>query len=155
MAATLMDPVAPTEADVVAAKAASRSFPRVIHPGRAARLQEVNGAPGDGPRESVEIPAAVVGLIQRVLAEMANGNAVTIIPIHAELTTQQAADLLGTSRPFVAKLVDSGELPHRKVGTHRRIRFTDLMAYKNRLAADRQKILDQLAADAQEMDRDY
>lgn len=154
MAATVHEPVAPSAEDVAVAKQAIRALPRAIHPGRRARLQEAHGA-GGRERESIEIPAAAVELIQRILAEMANGNAVTIIPVHAELTTQQAADLLGVSRPFIVKLLKNKELPYRKVGTHRRIRFKDLMDYKHRIAAERQRVLDELAADAQELDANY
>src|SRR3546814_5484470 len=65
-----------------------------------------------------------------ILANMAEGNAISIVPIHAELTTQQAADFLGVSRPHVVALVERGELAHHKTGTHRRIYFKDVLAYQ-------------------------
>jgi excisionase family DNA binding protein len=77
---------------------------------------------------------------------MAQGNAVTLIPIHAELTTQQAADILGVSRPFVVKEIEEKRLPARKVGTRRRVMFGDLMNYKQRSDAGRQQALEKLAA---------
>jgi excisionase family DNA binding protein len=77
------------------------------------------------------------------------------MPIHAELTTQQAASILGVSRPFLVKQMKEKQLPYRRVGTHRRVRFQDLMDYKNRIDADRAKGLEQLAAQAQELSMGY
>jgi excisionase family DNA binding protein len=86
---------------------------------------------------------------------MAQGNAVTIVPIHAELTTQEAADLLNVSRPFLIKLIESQEIPCRKVGRHRRIRFADLMEYKQKTDTQRTQALDELVAQSQELNMGY
>jgi excisionase family DNA binding protein len=104
----------------------------------------------EGDKEvSVELPREVLGLFLEVLAQLANGNAVSIVPVHGELTTQQAADLLNVSRPHLVTLLENGDIPFRKVGTHRRIRMGDLIAFKQKEDVARQEALDELAAEAQ------
>jgi excisionase family DNA binding protein len=83
----------------------------------------------DGTEQTVVIPAAYRLLVD-ALTQISQGNAVTLIPIHAELTTQEAADLLNVSRPYLIKQIEAGDIPHHKIGRHRRIRFDDLMATK-------------------------
>ncbi|HTV48195.1 MAG TPA: helix-turn-helix domain-containing protein [Phycisphaerae bacterium] len=109
----------------------------------------------NGHGKTITLPALAVRLLVRLLAEMAAGHAVTLVPIHAELTTQQAADALGVSRPFLVRLLDEGKIPSRKVGTHRRVLFRDLMAYRQKFDRQRLKALDELAAQAQELKLGY
>ncbi len=90
-----------------------------------------------------------------LLVNLARGNAITIVPTHAELTTQQAADILNVSRPFVIQLIDTNQLPHRMVGTHRRVLFQDVLDFKIRNREARMKILKELTAQAQELDTGY
>ena len=136
----------PTEADALLAQESGRLLSKLFRGDQPLRLTAGQDAGG-----TVEIPVAAARLLIQLLAEMAQGNAVTLIPIHAELTTQQAADLLGVSRPFVVKVIDRGSLPARKVGTHRRVLFQDLVAYKKQMDAHRQKALDDLSNLDQEL----
>lgn len=94
-------------------------------------------------------------LLQAILEDMASGRAVTIVPQNAELTTQQAADVLNVSRPFLIQLLEEKKLPYRLVGTHRRVRFEDVLRYKENIDSERRKILDQLAAEAQDLKLGY
>lgn len=105
--------------------------------------------------ESIVVPAAALRLLQDVLTEMAKGNAVALSSVNAELTTQQAADVLNVSRPYLIGLLDEGRIPCRKVGTHRRVRVDDLMRYKQEIDRDRLKALEELSAQAQELDMGY
>ena len=105
--------------------------------------------------EFVPIPDSLFQLLMDLLTNMALGNAVTLVPLHAELTTQQSADLLNVSRPYVIQLVETNQLPHKMVGTHRRILFSDLMDYKRRNDAPRLKVLVELTKQAQELGLGY
>lgn len=140
--------VAPSEADVLLAMESSCQLAtRKLgnHVSVRFRLED-----GD-EMEPVVVPASAVRLFLHLLTEMSRGNAVTLIPTHAELTTQQAADLLNASRPYVVKLLDEGKIPSRTVGKYRRVRFDDLMAYKRKDDEARLKALDELAALDQEL----
>ena len=90
-------------------------------------------------------------LLMKILKQMAWGNSVTLIPLHAQLSTQEAANLLNVSRPFVVRLLKEGRIPFIKVGSHRRIRFEDLMAYKNKMLAESEKARNELARLGQEL----
>ncbi len=112
--------------------------------GRAARLV--------GPsKDGVPIPSSLRQVLIAAAGQLANGNGVSIMPVTAEVTTQQAADLLNVSRPFVVRVLDKGEIPFHKVGTHRRIRLQDLLAYRRRRDASRRAVIDRLATEAQEL----
>lgn len=104
------------------------------------------------PDEPVVLPAPAIRLLGMLLAELAKGNTVTLMPQHAELTTQEAADLLNVSRPYLVDLLESGRLPFHKVGTHRRVRLADLMTYKRKRDAESEEALNELARLSQELD---
>jgi excisionase family DNA binding protein len=103
----------------------------------------------------ISVPSSAVKLLEKVLDEMALGNAVEITSVEQELTTQEAADLLNVSRPHIIKLIESGKIPFRKVGSHRRVKQTDVIKYESELKELRRKGLEFLAKEAQEMGLGY
>ncbi len=111
-------------------------------------------AEGDGAA-SVTVPVEAFELFVQVLAHLANGHGVTVMPVKAELTTQQAADLLNVSRPHLIKLLDQGDIPYRRVGTHRRVQLKDVVVYKRIDDAKRREAADALAAEAQALGLGY
>lgn len=146
--------VTPTPDDTQLAQESSRRLTRFLA-AKPRKPLRVRITPDDEPEESISIPVSAFRLLNDILTEMAKGNAVTLIPVHAELTTQQAADLLNVSRPFLVEQLEKGVIPFRKVGTHRRILFKDLMAYKQTMDRNRLKALDELSAQAQELGMGY
>ncbi|PSB00612.1 helix-turn-helix domain-containing protein [Merismopedia glauca] len=152
--------IAPTAADKELAQESSRQLSRFLGtysvgsqfsaPDFRLRVQA-----DDEPEEMIVIPVSAFRLLTDILTQMARGNAVTLMPVDAELTTQQAADMLNVSRPFLIKLIDDSKIPYRKVGTHRRIRFDDLMAYKQEIDKQRLHTLEELAREAQELNMGY
>lgn len=106
----------------------------------------------DGHGESLTVPRPAVELLARVLALMAAGQGVSIVPAQAELTTQQAADMLNVSRPYLIKLIEGGEIEYRKVGTHRRILASSLLDYMRADDRKRRAAADELTALGEEMD---
>lgn len=138
----------PTPKAAEEAKVALRALSALPRRKTATRTVQVR-PDGDGRPVSVTVPREAFDLFLEILGQMANGNAVTIVPVHAELTTQQAADLLNVSRPYLIGILDERKIPFRLVGTHRRIKFADLLAYQQQDAAERKAVLDELTAEAE------
>jgi len=101
------------------------------------------------------LPRQALALLRDLLVEMAQGNAVTIVPTHAELTTQEAANILNVSRPHLVKLLEDGVIPFTKTGTHRRIRYQELMAYEQERDQKSHSALNELVSQAEENDMGY
>lgn len=150
---TNVRPDLPTEAEVSLAKESSRLLSLYLCSKE--ETQSIRVIDQGGEHAAVRVPTAAFRLLIDVLSEMAQGNAVNLIPVHAELTTQEAADMLNVSRPHLVKLLDNGAIPFHKVGTHRRVRYQDLVVYRNGIDAERLKTLEELAAQAQELNMGY
>ena len=105
--------------------------------------------------EHIELPSGIITFLMDILEAIAAGQGVTIFPENAELTAMQAADVLDVSLPFLIKLLKEKQIPHRMVGKHYRIRFKDVRDYMISIDAEREKVLDQLVAEAQKYDMGY
>lgn len=105
--------------------------------------------------EAITLPISVLPQLTEILNHIAQENEVKIIPMKKELTTSEAAEILNVSRPYLVDLLESGQIPFRKVGVRRRILSIDVMAYKQRMDAMRQSTLTELAAQAQQLDMGY
>lgn len=149
-ALSYLEPLQPSAAEIVLAQEASRALSHLAGHDKAVHVQAI-GMAGSHSQTFV-LPPGAVQLLRDVLGQMAAGHAVTVVPIHAELTTQQAAEMLGVSRPFLVGVLEAGKLPFHKVGTHRRVRYGDLLAYKRREHDARRRALDELARQGQELD---
>jgi excisionase family DNA binding protein len=105
--------------------------------------------------ENVELSPSVTKILAKTLSYIAKGKSVVVTPEPTEFSSQQAADFLKVSRPFLVKLLEKDEIPFRKVGKHRRVRFEDLLSYKQRIDEKRLKVLEKLAEQAQELNLGY
>jgi len=149
----VQEPVMPSENEVELARISSRILSSFTL--KKAKSVDILLETDNHHRDSVTLPLSAFKLLVNILIQMAEGNAVTLIPVHAELTTQEGADLLNVSRPYFIRLLEEKKIPFRKVGTRRRVLFQDLMDYKAKIDAARRKTLDELAEEAQNLDMGY
>ncbi len=155
VAARRTDPVLPKTRDIALAEDAlshmSKFMSQVGNKDVHFLLQGLRG------KEVIEfsLTPTVVELIFRTIVHIAKGDAVTIVPFHAELTTQEAANFLNVSRPYLIGLLESGKIPFRKVGRHRRVLFEELVKYKELSKQKSRKIQEKLTEEAQDLDMGY
>jgi excisionase family DNA binding protein len=142
-------PHLPSDREAAVARESSRLLAACLGKGDTARLRVIDGG------KDITVPVSALHLLVDILNQMAEGNAVTLVPIHAELTTQQAADFLNVSRPYFVKLLERGEVPFRKVGTRRRVQFRDLLDYQHRFSEKARKAADELTAESQALKLGY
>ena len=116
-------------------------------PSQATHTPRLIGPDGDG----IELPREIHTLLVSIVETLKAGNGVSVIPLHAELTTVEAAQLLNVSRPFLIKQLDAGALPHHMVGTPRRLRLLDVLAYRDQVDRDAEAALDAMAAEAEKL----
>ena len=142
--------VRPGEVDTESAARAHRRIKDFLqaHPDSPAEIAVLVEGGGE---DALVVPRPVVELIAHMLGQLAEGRGVSVIPSYAELTTQQAADMLNVSRPYLIKLLEDGKIPFHLVGRNRRIRFQDLIEYKRRDDAQRRNAADEVADLTQEL----
>lgn len=141
------EPVTPSRADVQLAQTVGEAWNE-----NASLTISIQRA---GKPQTVTITAAEYPALQEILTQIAQGKPVTVLPLSEELSTQQAADLLNVSRPFLIKLLEEGEISYRMVGSWRRVPLAEVLDYKRRNRAAREAALEELAAQAQELDMGY
>jgi excisionase family DNA binding protein len=141
----------PTPQEIEQAKQSSRTLSKYTS---AERVQlSLRGSNGEA--DELILPGHVLQILLDVLAEMSRGNAISLMPTHQELSTQEAAALLNVSRPFLVGLLEKQEIPFRKVGSHRRVYLKDVLEYKERIDQRRSQALDQLAEISQKEPMGY
>ena len=148
--AQALETALPVEREVAAAVESQRALAAFLS--TQFETQRIQIFDAKNQAHQVELPTSALRLLVDVLSELAEGNAVKVVPIHAELTTQEAADV---SRPHLVKLLESGALAFHKTGKHRRIRFADLMAFKTEQDRASAQAMEALAKQAQELQLGY
>jgi|SRR6266851_688416 excisionase family DNA binding protein len=142
--------IRPGEVDVELANRAARRIREYLATHPDDKPIEVHVEVGND--DALVVPRAAAVMLAQVLGFLAKGQGVQIMPDNAMLTTQQAADLLNVSRPYLIGLLEAGAIPYEMVGTHRRIAFADLLEYKRRDNQHRRHVLDQMAELSEELE---
>lgn len=153
MSGIISDIVHPTQTEIQQAKESSLQLARILPQITNELIFQAKDA--QGQTQELHLPASAVQFLLSLLSEMSQGHAVTLVPYHAEMTTQQAADFLNVSRPHLVNILEKGIIPFRKVGTHRKVLFSDIIAYQKETKHRREVALDDLTAQAQELGMGY
>ena len=153
MTTTQLPQTMPTAEEVALARESGRALSAYLQ--MRSETQQIEIFDDKGAAHPVRVPMSALRLLVDVLTEIGEGNAVSIIPVHAELTTQEAADLLNVSRPHLVKLLEDGVLPFHKTGKHRRVLFADLMRYRAEREEASHAAMDAPARQAQDVRMGY
>lgn len=146
----LPPPMSPKDMEM--ARVAQRCIMEALDHSRAASITLTTDT---GEHPSVDVPPAALKLIVQLLGAMSEGRPITLVPSNQELSTVEAAHFLNVSRPFVIKEIEAGRLPHRMVGTHRRVAFEDLIAYARKMRERQEAALQRMADNARELGLEY
>lgn len=149
MAATFTHLSLPAPHEVKLAQRGKREL--IAHLSTKLESQCISILDADSKTHTIELPTSALTMLIDILGELAAGNAVQIVPVHAELTTQEAANMLNVSRPHMVKLLEEGKLPFHKTGRHRRVMFADLMTYKKARERESLDAMQALAEQAQDL----
>jgi len=147
MTRTHTDPTIPTDQDALVAREVSRA----LESGAGEKKLRIEVSQAGREVTTLDLPPIITKLLMRMLAEMGKGHAVSLVPTETEITTQQAADMLNVSRPYLVGMIDKGQLPARMVGNQRRLPLAAVIAYKRDNEAKRHDALTELAALDQEL----
>jgi excisionase family DNA binding protein len=147
----LLTPLHPTEEEVDLAQRSSSKLSRLRNGPHALKITVTRGR----EQADITLPEIAFRMLELILKELAQGHAVALAPVDREISTQKAADLLNVSRPHLIKLLESGQIPFKKVGSHRRVRLGDLLEYKVRMDAEAEHAFAQLVEQAQELGMGY
>jgi excisionase family DNA binding protein len=128
---------------------------RIVEAQDHSRAASITLTTADGNHPTVELPPSALKLIGQMLGVMSEGRQITLVPSKEEFSTAEAANFLNVSRPFVVKEIEAGRLPFRKVGTHRRVAFEDLMIYAREMRKRQEHALERMAENARELGLDY
>ena len=147
-----LEPIIPSERDAKFASAGSQTLTRLLR--QSGGSNDVHLRSSTEGADEITLPPGVAHLFGQVLEQVGRGQSVVVLPVESELTTSQAAEMIGVSRPFMVRLLEQGDIPFELVGTHRRVRLADVIAYRQEKARQR-GVLDELVRDAQEREMGY